>query len=270
MDAPQSARLSEVLQAGNKHEVAFIKDTFNLPKLKEMKSVQSNQILGAILQQASVLAGIKDGIQDAVKNDLKDLIYSRFGNLALEEIAYAFKLERQRIYDCKTEHFQFFSTEYVADILNKYTAWKRNKMREKNISSDKEVEAPRQLTDEAKQAEYYLDILNSFEYFKKYEELRAGDTRFYVDFFKRGFFPKHTKAYREQIDQRVYEVLKNEQLQAPNRALYREIKSIIQQEQTEATRFKLIAQSIIISDYYRVLIQGDKNILNEIKKTESK
>lgn len=100
-----------------------------------MDENKASELLGAILQQASTLTGIKDGIRNEIKQDIKDLIFSRFKELSLQEVYQSFKFERQLVYDKKTDHFQLFSTEYVAEILKKYTEWKIEIKKLHNLSA---------------------------------------------------------------------------------------------------------------------------------------
>lgn len=204
MDERQLVKLAEVLQAGNKPEITFIEQTRLQKKLREIQSRETNQILGAILQQASVLAGIKEGIQDIVKQDLKDLIFGRFQNLSLEEIAYAFKLERQRVYETKTEHYQFFSTDYVAEILSKYKEYKRQTMFEKNISFRPPEKAlpEKVLSFEERKEKFLENIQKSVERYKLSGEMPLAPAPAYYDgLFEFGFLK--VEDFSEEIKQDI-------------------------------------------------------------------
>lgn len=252
-------KLGEVQQAGNKSEIAFIKDSFELPKLREIKSADTNALLGLILQQASVLAGIKDGIQEIVKNDLKDLIYSRFGGLSLEEIAYAFKLERQLVYSTKSDHFQFFSTEYVAEILSKYVEWKAQKRRSHNVNpktDKKEIK----LTDEDKVLLFFTGIIGDFNHFKNNNELDFGAIRHYLPLFNLGLLPKHDDDFKEQIKIRVLDSLKKDLTKENDRKERSFLKQIIESQMTDEVKFKTKAKQIIIMDFFNKIIEKNSDI----------
>ncbi|GIM52004.1 hypothetical protein CAPN004_10340 [Capnocytophaga cynodegmi] len=194
-ELPQ-VRLQEVLQAGQTNEISFVKSTFSQTALREQRNTQTIETLALILAQSAVLAGIKDGVQDVAKNDLKDLIFGKFGGLSLEEIAYAFKLERQLAYPTKSEHYQFFSTEYVAEILGKYTEWKAEKRRANNI--DPLPKKKRELTEEEKEILTLTSILQSFEDFKANGKLPVVNKWIYDELWKRGLMVDFAKSLTEQ------------------------------------------------------------------------
>lgn len=266
LDAPQLAKLNEVLQAGNSHELDFIKHSFSFGKLREIKSVQTNQILGAILQQASVLAGIKEGIQDVVKNDLKELIFNRFGGFSLEEIAHAFKLERQRVYETKTEHFQFFSTEYVAEILSKYKEYKRKKMCENNIEPPKELLPKKEASEEEKWQHFVEGLTADFQHFTEYKKLNFGITRHYKTLFRMGVLPTHNEAFREQITERTFRALQEDLERENNRNARKSIKRIIENQMTDEAKFRTKAQEIIIRDFFQQLVDNQQDITEIINR----
>lgn len=266
MAEPLYRKLSEVQQVGNKSEIAFIRASFEQNKLREIKTIETSQVLGVILQQASTLAGIREGIQDIVKNDLKDLIFGKFGGLSLEEIAYAFKLERQLAYPTKTEHFQFFSTEYVAEILTKYTEWKAQKRRANNIDP-KPKEEPQQkpLSDEDKVMLFFTSLMTDFDNFKANKKITLFASQHYYPLYYLGVLPKHDEAFREQINVRVTEALRKDFAQTDNRLERDFLKQIIESQMTNEGRFKSKAHELIVSDFFQKLVDEGKSISDVLK-----
>lgn len=123
-------------------KVDFIKSTFNHSKIKHLR-VNSNfkELLGAVLVKISILAGIKNEIDDFIKQDISKMILSAFNELSIEEISKAFELERYNQYEVKTEHFQLFDSNYISAVLKKYQKWKVKEKIELNILAPiKEIE----------------------------------------------------------------------------------------------------------------------------------
>lgn len=258
-------------QAGNKTETAFIRSSFEQDKLREIKSVETNQLLGLVLQQASVLAGIKDGVQDIVKNDLKDLIFGKFGGLSLEEIAYAFKLERQLAYPTKSEHYQFFSTEYVAEILGKYTEWKAEKRRANNI--DPLPEKKRELTEEEKEILTLTSILQSFEDFKATGKLPVVNKWIYDELWKRGIMLDFAKSLTEQdkdlLRERTKPILKQRAESEPDkyRAVYQSfLKNIPTNEGVEIS----VKKEVTLAYFYENLMKQNVSLADKLTEYQNK
>lgn len=94
-------------------------------------------VLGIMLTKIANLTGLKNKIENINKQDIVKLILTVYKHLSLDEIYYAFEMERYSLYESKTSHFQLFNAEYVAKILKKYTTWKRKTKIEHSISTSK-------------------------------------------------------------------------------------------------------------------------------------
>lgn len=136
----QKTQLEKIAKAGEKNELSFAKEVINFQKIKEMESQDVSVGLSMIFTKASNLLGIKDPISDINKQDIKEMILSHFNNISLEEIDYAFKLERYGVLGDKTAHFQLLNSEYVSNVLNKYKKWLKETRLANNLSiSKKEI-----------------------------------------------------------------------------------------------------------------------------------
>ena len=149
-DECQLVSLSKTQQAGgilkfsevsNISDVAFVKKTYGFIKVREFQQdAELKNTIGEMLFKAARLAGIKDEISYDVKADLMKTILSYFKDLSIEEIYKAFELERNCVYDTKTEHFQLFDSQYVSEILKKYKNWKIDQKKINNISAPKVIQ----------------------------------------------------------------------------------------------------------------------------------
>ena len=256
----QRKQLSEVQQAGRKSELEFIQASFTQKRIKEINTTDTLVVLGLILYDAAKLAGIKDGIQQDVKGDIKDLIFNRFGSLSLEEIAYAFKLERQLAYPVKTEHYQFFSTEYVATILGKYEEWKREKRKVHNIDPEKKALPQKEISDNEKVLSFLVYLMNDFEYYKAHKVLQLGAFRHYLPLFYLGLLPEHTEEFKAQITLRAKEALRREMQAMTDIRERRTIKQIIEGQMDDAGRIKGIGREIILCDFFDSIIAEGKDL----------
>lgn len=251
MEELQSPLSNKVLEAGSKNEIAFIKNSFSHIPIKTLKHPHTKPVLGAIFTSASALAGIKDGVQDLVKKDLIDLVFQRFSNLSIEEIYYAFKLERQLAYPTKTEHYQFFSTEYVAEILSKYREYKQEKMRIHNINlPKKEIALPPR-----NEKEDSFEFLKwCYSEWKQTGKLPYGATIIYPMLYKMGVLPPHTEQYREQVHNMAINQLKHQQAEKrtlENRKEWKVITQLLKNIDTNSGAYKNATRSIVMKDFFK-------------------
>lgn len=120
--------------------LAFLKNVKNQVRISEIKNRETfGNELGKILVKVIYLLGIKNPVSDIDKQDISEMILMAFKQLSLDEVDYAFKLERYGIYDSKTSHFQQFNANYVSEILNKYLNWKKNKLKNNNLNEKENI-----------------------------------------------------------------------------------------------------------------------------------
>ena len=123
-------------------EVAFIKDAKS--QIRIMDVADKAQLKNAFIATLTIthnLSGIKEPLTDELKADIKEMVLMRFRYLSLDEICYAFKLERYGAHEKRTEHYQLFNAVYVADVLNKYKLWKQKKIVLHNLNQDNSKES---------------------------------------------------------------------------------------------------------------------------------
>ena len=130
-------------------KVEFIKNIGSQRKIRDLKGVEDtnlfNKSVALIFTVAANKLKIKDGILDENKEDIVELLLMNFKGLSLDEVAYAFKLERFGNLGNKTEHYQVFDTDYVGQVLRKYMEWKSKKrvelkLHDKKMEKQKDIE----------------------------------------------------------------------------------------------------------------------------------
>lgn len=116
-------RINEIESFCNASPVAFLKK-----KQSRIVDIEKGDeffmTLGIMFTKIANLGGIKGEISEINKQDISKMILRRNKALSLEEIYFAFELERYGVYEEKTSHFQLFNADYVSTILNKYKKWK--------------------------------------------------------------------------------------------------------------------------------------------------
>ena len=179
----------------NLTEVGFVKDTYRQTKIREIKdSYEFIKQLGLVMSESSLHIGIKDPLTDIQKADIKEMILMRFKGLSVNEIAYAFKLERYNAYDDKTNHFQLFNAEYVSAILDKYVKWKIELKRTHNISKQKEES---EVSEEEKKHWENLAVVSAIENFQ--ENGIVERVHVYDILFDLGYLPKDVEFKNKML-----------------------------------------------------------------------
>lgn len=93
--------------------------------------------------------------------------------LTPEEIVSALKMDRFGYFEEKSQHYQFYGTEYVAEILKKYCKWKHKKAMEHNLSRKPASHQIEYKIDEKKIDEEYRETILS--------EIREGKSHRYIN-----------------------------------------------------------------------------------------
>lgn len=188
------------------------------------------KVLGLIFVKCANLSGIKEPISDINKQDIKEMILTKFNKLSIEEIDYAFKMDRYS--GEPVQHFQLFNAEYVAKVLNKYSNWLLKTRQEHNlkISVGQNSQGP---TEEERKAIRHQFLKNVFEEVKNtgrsgdawllYEELEeeilVGDSvkkelykselAKYIEELKSTGYSKSLKTQLERLNKSSSEIVKN-------------------------------------------------------------
>jgi len=196
-------RLSAQIQkAGQLTEISFVKNILSLEKIRDASDENVTQGFMFLFTRIPNLLGIKETISDINKNDIIEMILSRFNGLSLIEIDYAFKLERYAAYDIKTGHYQLFNAEYVAAILKKYKNWVST-IRKINNLPMKNPEPVIEISDQEKENIELEGCLHAFEDYRQTARLDPGRIYTYNVLYYLGLLPVHTKDFKAKIYQRA-------------------------------------------------------------------
>lgn len=103
----------------------FVNDIKNQVSISKISpEVRTRDIVKVIAIQAGLI-GIKEAVHDVHKTDIAIMLVNRFGALSIEEIKYAFQIDRHGYHGEPTAHYQLFNAEYAAIVMNKYIKWRQ-------------------------------------------------------------------------------------------------------------------------------------------------
>jgi len=158
-------QLSTSKNSTTTNPVSVLKHSYNLDRISEIenKSILAGHLI-LQMKKDIALKGIKDMPIDGVFNDILEMIFKRYSVLTPIEIELALQMERYGEFETKTEHYQFYGTEYIAEVLRKYVNWKQQKAQELNLS--RKPQQIEQQIDYEKIDREYLEVILS--------DLRAG------------------------------------------------------------------------------------------------
>ena len=124
-DKPQLL-LAQISKVGNGlSPVGFVEKLRDFAPLREQPEPVARMAIGLIVTQHAALIGIKGTIDAMNKEDISNLVCSRFAHLALEELHKAFQLERYGELGEATAHYNLINAPYIAQVLTKYVSWLR-------------------------------------------------------------------------------------------------------------------------------------------------
>jgi len=130
----------------NLSPISFLNDTKNQTAIRELSENDFYNSITPIFTKINNLLGIKVNVTPLNGGDITDMILMRYKALSLNEIDYAFKLERYGSLGKRIDHFQLFNAEYVGKVLEKYQEWKKSTIKKNHLHSKiKKEEIPENL-----------------------------------------------------------------------------------------------------------------------------
>ena len=217
------------------------------------------QGLSMIFTRASNLIGLKDPISNINKLDIVEMILSRYKGLSLEEIDYAFRLDRYS--GESVSHYQLFNAEYVGKVLHKYRVWLRTTRANNNLPLSQRKK-PVELTEEEKQITVINGIVDCFEEFKVSKEIPVGRTWVYDYLYDKKLLPAHTSIFREKIRRNAIKQLHNEKNHVEKDG--RKIRAILREIQAGKKELKVRCKVLVLKEYFSRLIAQEKEITDQL------
>jgi len=190
-----------------------------------------------------------------------EMILNRFKGFSLEEIAYAFRIDRYGNHGEPTPHYQLFNAEYVSTVLGKYKNWLRKTRVNNNLPISKPTEE-KALTEDEKEMLIVNGIIECFEEYSTTGCIPVGRIYVYEILRKRKLFPKHTKRFREHIKRKA--IRKRYKSRENSNTDRKSFKSLLLQIQNKQNNQTVLCKEIILGTYFRKLIAQGKTIRDVI------
>lgn len=202
------------------------------------------------------LCGIKQAIPQINKDDIKALILLRYKNLSLEEIDYAFRLERFGVYHQRTQHFQVFDASYVSQVLDNYRAWLRKLRAVNHLLAYTPKRVP-ELSEAQKQKIIRQGIVAAFEYYKTQGDIPIGSSYVYDHLYALGLLPIHTESFRKAVKRKAMRNLYRKGAAKQNRPLKRTLRAIQRGHQDS---FRVECKYIVLRSFFSKVIANNNAI----------
>ncbi len=243
--------------------VKFLEESLSFPKIRTVNGHELSKALSHWITETSLLLGIKDAISDINKKDVIEMIVTEFKSLSVDELYYAFKLERYGSLEPLTKgespitkHFQLFNAEYVSQVLRKYKNWKRKKLIEHNVQVKSEV-----VTATEKEKQYWINkgVSSCLDFFEINGFIEDGKTYVYEILYDDGHLSKDPE-YKRQMYAAAQDVLRLEYTakKASSKEENASFKSILENIEKQANG-KVIAKAkeLVLNSFFRQLVKDE-------------
>ncbi|WP_430611544.1 hypothetical protein [Flavobacterium sp. JP2137] len=154
-------------------------------------------LINQALTKSIGLSGMKEKTDQLMLDEIIKMLFTVYDHLTPDEIYKAFELERMRMYETKTEHFQLFDTGYAAEILKKYLDWKIDIKTKYNITKSNSIPENTLLLSETSDSEKkkIMDqaITRCFDEFNKQGKINHPFKHVFDELVDRKFIKKATE-----------------------------------------------------------------------------
>lgn len=250
-------------------EVAFVKNIVDQVKIRDISdSYTISKEVSHWITHTTNMLGIKDAVPTHNKTEIVELILSVFKNLSFDEMYFAFKMERFGRLGDKTDHFQFFNSSYVSDVLKKYVEWKREVRRKHNLDMAKENVSQPELSQKEKDSIVANGVLRIFGEFLALGDISTGDSYIYEVLYDDGLLPRDAetkkKVYREAKEVLKFNVESKQAISIEEKEHFKNILVAIERKRDPIVIAE--AKRIMVKKFFRKLA----NDVNEQEKFREK
>lgn len=260
-DGNPSKQLSVIHKVGSLEPVQFARTVLDYKKIRDMESTTARQILGAVFSQAANFAGIKNEIDELNKQDISEMILSTFNGLSIQEVFYAFKMERYGNLGDKTEHYQLFNADFVSRVLNKYKKWLQETRVSNNLPVAKTQPKAVEMTEEEKDNLTYMGVVNCFDAYVQNRSIIPGYNWVYDHLDKLGILVVTTSAKKASVKFAEEQLRQEAKAMDPHPAR----KLLEQLEQKNSAPAIVRAKNDLVAEYFDKVIEKGLHISSLIK-----
>lgn len=250
--------------AGRLNEVAFAKKSIEQDKIRDLVKTsegkkQVGQGLSFLFTRIPNLLGIKEAISEINKGDIKELILMRFKTLSLEQIDYAFKLERYGVLGDQIQHFQLFNAEYVGKVLHKFVNWLQKTRLDNNIPLHNVKK--KSLTEAQKEYWIKRGVTSALEQYQESKSIEDGYIYIY-DVLYDEYLPQDND-YKKKIYESAkiaveLEYKDKEATSKEEKNAFKEILSTLNEQGNG--KVKLKCKELVICEFFRNLLKDEKKL----------
>ncbi len=249
--------------------ISFLKSVYKHTPICEMDSYEMKKQIALSLISTSEQMRVTNEIADIDKKEIQELILSRFKRLSVNEIYYAFKLERFGEYGEQISHYNRFDVIYVSQILEKYKQWKIKTKSEHNISY---IEDAKEATEAEKKFWINKGVTDCIEYFEEHREIEEGKKYIYTILYDDGLLPTD-KKYKQRVYKDALEALEFEykNKKASSLTEKREYKEILENlYKKENGKVVAKCQEIALLEFFRELTRDNEKVITFKEKYKNK
>ena len=265
--------LETIVQAGELTPLAIVKKGHEYPRLRDLNREVIAPTFGMVFTRIATLVGLKGEIDPLQKQEIWNVVFSRFSGLSFQEIYKAFLMDRSKEFGEITDHFQFFDVSYVSTVLEKYTEWKRQTQIKHNISLENCKVKQIAMTEEEMEENAIKWLSNNFAEYKETKTLPALSTPVYDALLKRGILKPYcdtlTEADKQLMRAETLKRMQNElnycrdKRERPNLKRLIELQQLGQQDREgQILSYK---KQVTLQFFYDWLINQGKELLELIK-----
>ena len=235
------------------------------------EEVKIQEAFGYLFARIATLVGLKGEIDPIQKQEIWNVIFSRFSGLSFQELYKAFQMDRSKEFGDITDHFQLFDVAYISTVLEKYIEWKRKTQIEHNIRiSEKATE--KMITEEEKEFRTRRWLISGFQEYKDTGILPVLAVPLYDALYTLGmltpYYATYTDEKRATMLQAATERAKNQMSTTDNRKEYALLKALYQTMKSGAqdTEGKILSikKEVALQDYYDWTIAQGIDLITEL------
>ena len=231
-------------------EVSFVREAGKLTKIREANGYELSKEASRFITNTTNALGIKEATSSFNKQDIIELLITKYRNLTIDEVYYAFKMERYGNLGERIEHFQLFNAEYVSKVLDKWVNRKREVKRDHNI-----LDQPKQKTATEKEKLYWINrgVTECIEYYEENGSVMDGKLYLYDVLYDLGYLPSDAE-YKNKMYAQAVEVVKfeTESLKPKSIKEKKELKSILDEiSLPKSPKVILKAKELVLLEFFR-------------------
>lgn len=253
-------KYEEIVSSCSLQQVEFLRKNYSFVKLRDRKTEPHiSTLLSITWMKIGMLCGLKENPNNEVWQDITNLIFNYNSDLTIEEIWKAFELERYKEYPEKSEHYQFFNSEYVASVLKKYRIWKQNTKMQYNISPISSQNQLPEISESQKKEKMDQALIRKFKEFVKTNKIEEPFVYIFDELLERDILKKPTintpklhEYYNKKLEEAKIEV--KEELENnlnPEKTVRIEIKEKLKEiEQGNTDLAQIRAKRIVLKEFF--------------------